>query len=312
VLTNKEKSFISAVVYVNNNESNIVEFLDGLINTLKTGFEKFEIICVDDASEDASVAKIRGVAEQLENGIVSIINMSYFQGLEASMNAGVDLAIGDFVFEFDNNVIDYELSLIMDVYKQSLQGYDIVAASNAKRRLSSTLFYSLFNRNAKMQYELTTETFRILSRRAINRIHSMSKTIPYRKAVYANCGLKTNLIFYERSASIDPVKSKRAEKNRYDVAINSLILFTDVAYKIAIFLALLMMGATLAGVFYTIAIFILGQPVAGYTTIMLVTTGGFFGVFSILGIIIKFLSILVDLVFKKQKYVIESIEKISK
>ena len=38
----------------------------------------------------------------------------------------------------------------------------------------------------------------------------------------------------------------------------------------------------------------------------------FFSVFAILAVIIKYLSILVDLTFKKQKYMIESIEKLTK
>ena len=50
----------------------------------------------------------------------------------------------------------------------------------------------------------------------------------------------------------------------------------------------------------------------GFTTTMLVLTGSFFGVFAILTIIIKYLSLLVNLIFKKQRYLVESIEKISK
>jgi dolichol-phosphate mannosyltransferase len=71
-----------------------------------------------------------------------------------------------------------------------------------------------------------------------------------------------------------------------------------------------MMAATLAGGIYVMLIFLLGKPVAGYTTMMLLITASFFGVFAILAVILKYLSILVNLVFSKQKYMIESIEKI--
>lgn len=84
------------------------------------------------------------------------------------------------------------------------------------------------------------------------------------------------------------------------------------AYRISMLMTAVMMIATLGGVIYTIAVFALGQPVAGYTTTMLVLTGSFFGVFAILAMIIKYLSVLVDLIFKKQKYIIESIDKITK
>ena len=39
---------------------------------------------------------VREIAQTAGDGIISLINMSYHQGLEPSMNAGVDLAIGRF------------------------------------------------------------------------------------------------------------------------------------------------------------------------------------------------------------------------
>jgi len=307
----KEKSFLSAVVYVCNDEVQIGLFLSALIGVLESGFEKYEIICVNDASIDNSAAVIRGIAKKEGSGIVSLVNMSYRQGLEASMNAGVDLAIGDFVYEFDSIYMDYAPQLILSVYRRSLEGYDIVAASGKRRSLSSTLFYLTFNRNAHLQYELHSETFRILSRRAINRIHSMSKTIPYRKALYANCGLKMDTVFYEPDRP-DAGKRSLDKRHRLTAAFDSLILFTNVAYKIATFFAAILMAATLAGGIYAIVVYLTGQPVAGFTTTLLVIAASFFGVFAILAIIIKYLSVIVDLVFSNQEYNFESVEKISK
>lgn len=309
-MTYKEKNFLSAVVYVNNDEKGIMPFLIQLLKTLDANFEKYEIICVNDASKDKSASIVREIAQTNGDGIVTLINMSYHQGLEPSMNAGVDLAIGDFVLEFDYIDMDYEPSLIMKVYQQSLNGSDIVAASSKQNRISSKIFYALFNKNANLQYELQTETFRILSRRAINRIFSMSNTIPYRKALYANCGLKMDTVFYTPN---DPMPGKKPNsQDRYETAFDALILFTNLAYKITILLAGAMMIATLAGGGYTVVIYFLGIPVAGYTTTMLVITAAFFGVFGILAMVIKYLSVIVRLIFNEQRYIVESVEKISK
>ena len=175
------------------------------------------------------------------------------------MNAGVDLAIGDFVFEFDNTVMDYDESMIMKIYQHALTGFDIVSASpDRKAKLSSRVFYSLFEQNATVSYKLSTETFRILSRRAINRIDSMNKTIPYRKAAYIASGMKLTMIIY------------------------------------------------------TLLVFFLGNPIEGWTTTLLFLSVAFFGLFGILTIIIKYLQIIVDMVFKRKHYIIESIEKLTK
>jgi len=310
---NKEKNFASAVVYVRNNENNMKVFITNLNDVLKANFAKYEIIFVNDASTDNSTGEIKEYADTIQNSVISILNMSYYQGLELSMNAGVDLSIGDFVYEFDTIEIDYDLKVIMEVYYQSLGGYDIVSASsNTKQKVSSSLFYWVFNKAAKNQYMLGTESFRILSRRAINRVHAMSKTIPYRKAVYANCGLKLGMVKYDSTKPVVYEKSKNKMSMKQEVAIDALILFTDLAYKFTIAMTLLMMLITVIAAIYAVVIFMIGSPIAGWTTTILFLAFSFFGLFAILAIIIKFLSILVDLVFKKQKYVFESIEKISK
>lgn len=309
---NKEKNFLSAVIYVNNNEDKIADFLRQLNDIFSENFEKYEIICVNDDSCDGSVKIIKNMAGQMKNCVLSVINMSYFQGIEASMNAGVDLAIGDFVFEFDNIDMDYDINLVMEIYRHSLKGYDIVSASNSNSTFFSKIFYKLYNKSADIKYKLNTETFRIISRRAINRIHSMSKTIPYRKALYANCGLSIDTIFYKSNNRQKKKKSKKMVRYRQDTALNALILFTDIAYRTVMYITILMMLLTISVIIYTITVYVNGKPVPGFTTIMLVMTGSFFAVFAILLVIIKYLSLLVELVFMKQKYTIQSIEKITK
>lgn len=312
--SNKEKNFISAVLYVNNSTDQITEFLEGLYNILDKSFDKYEIICVNDGSTDDSAIKIKEFINQTNNTILSIVNMSTYQGIELSMNAGVDLSIGDFVFEFDNLNMDYPANTIMDVYFKSLKGFDIVAASPGLiSRKSSLLFYKVFNKYSQSTYKLKTESFRVLSRRAINRVHSISKTLPYRKAIYANCGLKTDTIEYKQAKCKNYKESRQVNEFRKSMAVDSLILFTNVAYKISTALTSLMALFTVfVGVYTVVTYLSKNKPIAGWTTTMLFLSVGFFGVFLVSAIIIKYLSILVDLVFKKQKYLIESIEKITK
>ena len=313
MINNKESNFVSAIIYVHNNEKDIANFLWNINKILSENFDKYEIICVNDNSTDSSINEIKKISKEISETIISIINMSYYHGIELSMNAGIDLSIGDFIYEFDSIKVDYELDVIMDIYKEALKGYDIVSAkSNFKKRLSSRIFYKIFNSNADITYPISTETFRILSRRAINRVKAMNKTIPYRKAIYANCGLNINVITYKSIKNEKVHMSKEVKKNRKELAVDSIILFTNVSYKFAITMAIIMMLVVAFTAIYTIYIFIYSQPIAGWTTTMLFLSFAFFGIFSILTIMIKYLSIVIDLVFKKQKYLIQSIEKVTK
>ena len=301
--SNKQKNFVSAVVYVRNDEDTINQFLTTLCDVLEENFEKYEIILLNDASKDASRELIKNF--QSRGGMITLVNMSYPQGLEGCMYAGLDLAIGDFVFEFDRASMDYERELIMQAYHRSLAGFDIVACGRENVSAFSKLFYWIYNNNSGGQYKLKSETFRLISRRAINRIHSMSIDIPYRKAVYCNCGLKMDFIGYA-SANAD---KKKAVKGRYDTATTTLIMFTTLGYQIALLFSLIMMTATLASVVYIITVYATGSPVEGWTTTMLLVSFGFFMLCTILTIVIKYLSIILKLVFRRQKYLIESVEK---
>lgn len=312
MIANKEKNFVSAVIYVHNNERTIEEFIEYVDGVLYNNFEKYEIVCVNDYSTDKSIEKIKSITNKVY-GLLSILNMSFYQGIELSMNAGVDLAIGDFVFEFDSTIIDYPKEMIINVYNRSLKGFDIVsvAPNKTKNRFSMT-FYSLFNKFSKTTYKLRTETFRLLSRRAINRVHSMSSTIPYRKAFYANCGLMTDVIVYDNNVSNIKTHTYEQVEKRKDTAINSLILFTDIGYKFAITLSVIMILVAMGTALYTLIIFLSRKPVEGWTTTMLFLSIAFFGLFALGAVIIKYLTVILDLIFKKQKYTIESIEKVKK
>ena len=306
----KEKNFISAVIYVRNNENNIIESLETINNYLRENFLSYEIICVNDDSKDKSIEKIKEFSANADSGIISILNMSYYQGTEQSMNAGIDLSIGDFVYEFDTTTISYPIELLRQVYDKCLTGFDIVSAyPKFSMHKQSSIFYKFFNMNFDSIYKIKTEAFRILSRRAINRVQSMSDTIPFRKAVYANCGLKSAGIEYKLLKQIPHTVSREREQQK-NTAINALILYTNVSYKFAMGIVGVIALCTILTAAYTIYIYYTGQPVKGWTTTMLFLSFGFFAITSILAIIIKYTALILDIVFKKQKYIIESIEKI--
>lgn len=309
----KQKCFLSAVVYVHNGGKTIRDFLIMLYHELVENFEHFEIICVDDSSTDDSVIQIKEAAKTMEEATLNLLYMSYFQGIELSMNAGTDLAIGDYVFEFDTPDYDYDKGMIMKIFRMAQTGFDIVSACpEKKQRFSSTFFYALFNKGTTGKYKMRTESFRIVSRRVINRVGSMNKTIPYRKAVYASSGLPVKSLVYECVKTQERGKDKLEDSYRKELAANTLILFTDLGYHFSIRMTLIMMLITLFTGIYAFIFYVCGTPIEGWTTTMLFMSAAFFGLFGILTIIVKYLSVIVGLLFRRQQYMVEGLEKITK
>lgn len=305
----REKNFISAIIYIHNNEKNIEFFLERLTSVLLENFTHSEIICVDDASTDATVDMVRKFAEKYKEISITIVHMSFFQGLESCMNAGMDFSTGDYVYEFDSLLMDYEKTIIFKAYQHVLDGYDIVNVSNdGKKKITSKIFYKYYNRYANTQYALNTETFRILSRRAINRVYGLNQSISYRKAVYACSGLDMDTITYKKMDKKMICTTETTK--RKEVATEAFVLFTDIGYRISRTLSVIMMLITVLVAIYAIIVFIGKTPVEGWTTTILFLAFAFFGLFSILAIIIKYLSIIVKILYEKQNYIFESVEKI--
>ena len=250
----------------------------------------------------------------LENISVSIIHLSFVQGQEAAMMAGIDMAIGDFVFEFDSPIVDYEFKEVMRVYRQALSGYDVVSASpNVAESFTSRSFYKIFRRYSKNKVQLNTESFRLISRRGINRINMLTHVNPYRKALYFNCGLKAiNLKYEPNDQSMVTAKRKYlANDSRLRLALDSLLLFTEVGEKVAFYLSLSMIVITFLILGYTLFIyFVRDHVIEGWTTLMLVMSVSFAGLFSMLAILTKYVSLVLSIQCNKQQYIFEAVEKV--
>ena len=312
-MENKEKNFASAIIYVHNAEDSIEQFLRTIIEVMENNFEHSEIICVNDFSNDKSLEKIKNISNIANLTSVSVINLSHFHGLEMAMSAGMDLAIGDFVFEFDNTILDFNPDEIMKIYMRSLSGFDIVTASPDKpEAFSSKMFYKVFKSFSNNKYEMTTESFRILSRRVINRIADMNRSVPYRKVIYANSGLKIDNIRYNVVHVGGNCVCNKANNYRFDLAVETLILFTDFGYRFSSFMTFIMMFISILTVVYAVFIYLTAKPIEGWTTTIIFMSISFFALFVVLTIVIKYLKIILDLIFKKKYYNFESIEKLTK
>lgn len=300
----KEKNFVSAIIYLRNGEKDLLSFLDALGGQLEEHFDKFEIIVAKASCRDGNIGLLRDWAAKKSHPL-TILHMSLEQSRENCMNAGIDASIGDFVFEFDSLRMPYDPGLIFKAYERALEGHDIVSVCPEKQQGLSALFYGIFNRNSHSAYPIRTEAFRVVSRRAINRVHAMSDYMPYRKAAYAASGLRCSMLSF-------PGALRETQESRFRLAVESLLLYTNAGYRFSVGLTLAMMLVALAATAYAICIFATGRPIEGWTTIMLVLTLGMAGLFGVLSIIIKYLALLLNLVFCRQPYLIENIEKIQK
>lgn len=95
------------------------------------------------------------------------------------------------------------------------------------------------------------------------------------------------------------------------MAIDSFIYFTNALERIsAIISGVFLLITILVGVYIIADFFSQDKIVEGWVSTMGFMAMGFFGVFVLLTIILKYLSVLINLIFRQQRYLVADIEKL--
>ena len=307
----KEQAFLSIVVQVKNHQKFVKEFFIDIDNLLKDRFKSYEYIIVNNNSKDDTMKIIENISEKIK-GSINVVSLPWDHNIENSMKAGIDLAIGDFVFEFDRPIKDFENELMINMYLKCLEGYDVVAAvPDSKIKFSSKLFYRILNKVSYRNMELTTENFRIVSRRAINRTMSRKGTFKYRKALYHYSGFDTKIIRYKKTKdySVDDLNIT----DKIEFVSNVLVYYSNIGTKICGLISLIFLLLSISGFFYAIFSYIFSDNlVFGWTTTMVFLSGSFAGLFIVLMFISKYLESILTEIKNNTSYTYKSVDKFQK
>jgi dolichol-phosphate mannosyltransferase len=300
--------FVSVVAYIYNNESTISEFLRIIDDFMHQSFENYEIILVNDCSTDMTIEKANKTIEEL-NGNITILNLSRKHGIELAMMAGLHRSIGDFVFEIESTVIDYPIDILRHLFKTSTSGYDIVAAASTKKPgIYSKLFYSLVNKISFLNLSLSTESLRIVSRRALNAMLHLKEKVRYRKALYAFTGYRSSKLEYQPLSNVKK-EGKKLNMENISLALDVIVSFSNYGLKLAHYMSLTFFLFSIFMIGYSLYNYIFNvRVVEGWTTIMILISAGFAGLFFILGMLGEYLARVLIEVQERPFYTIKSVE----
>lgn len=309
----KEYKFVSAVIYIHNEQKYIQEFVQMIYKYLNDRFYKFEIICVDDASSDSSISKVQQIVEENRLTNVSLISMDIYQGREASMEAGVDFSIGDYVYELEwIDLVEPEhyVKLLWNAYKTALSGFDIVSTAAPKpSNIQSKIFYKIYNKFNLNYTPLTPERFRIVTRRAINRVSNLNNSIVYRKALFSNCGLKSKVLEYTNGVPVQN-SEKNVQKNKSKLGTHVLLAYTTFIQKVSegiVFLNILNLLITSCLIIFNLA---RGDIVSEISLLWLGISILSVAISAIILFALKYLELILGLLLRKENYIVGAVSKL--
>ena len=234
----------------------------------------FEIVYINDGSTDDTLEIIMQL--RTSDSQVTLLDLSRNFGKEIALTAGLQNAIGDAVVVIDADLQDPP-ELIPELISEWQNGYDVVYAQRTHRkgeslvkRTTAHFFYRIIQRISKISIPEDTGDFRILSRRAVNALNSFDEQHRFMKGLFAWIGYRQKAVHYQR----DPRQAGETKWNYWKLwnfAIDGITSFTIAPLKISTYLGLLTAaGAFTYGFYMLIETLIVGNPVPGYPSLIVI------------------------------------------
>src|SRR3954469_12242490 len=168
---------LSVVAPAYNEAENIGAFVARVAPVLDGTQEDWEIVLVDDGSEDATWAAIDAAAREDER--VHGIRLSRNFGHQLALTAGLSVARGDGVITMDSD-LQHPPEAIPALLVAAREGSDVVYAVRSIedaagfwKRFSARVFYRVLNRLSSLELPEGAADFRYMSRRVVDVLGAM-------------------------------------------------------------------------------------------------------------------------------------------
>lgn len=265
---------LSIIAPMYNEESNIDCFFETLIPVLTCLCLEYEIICINDGSNDRTLEKL--ITYHQNNPRIKIISFSRNFGKEIALTAGLHHSNGKAIIPIDTDLQDPP-ELIEGLVEKWREGYDVVYAVRRLRlgestfkRLTANVFYRFINFISDTPIPKDTGDFRLFDRRVVKALNRIPERTRFMKGLFAWVGFKQVGIEYDRQ----PRHQGKTNWNYWKLwnfALDGITLFSTFPLRlwsyIGIIISFLSFGYASFLILRTV---IYGRDFPGYASIMVV------------------------------------------
>jgi len=273
-------AFISIIVPFYNESEGVSTFREALDSALKDLPDvRFEIVCVDDGSQDDTLSRLIEIARDDSRYVV--IELSRNFGKEAALTAGMDASLGDAVVPLDADLQDPP-SLLPQMVAEWRKGAEVVLARRTDRRTDSFMkrktaevFYRVHNKLSNVRIPENVGDFRLMDRCVVEALKRLPERQRFMKGLFAWVGY--------RSVTVDYVRGLRAAGETkfsgwglWNLALEGITSFSTAPLKIWTYLGGVgAIAAVLYACFVVIRTIVFGVDVPGYASMLVLIL--FFG-----------------------------------
>ena len=266
---------LSLVVPCYNEEATVEIYYNTVLELESKMGVELEFCFVDDGSKDCTLSILKKLHDK--DPRVHYISFSRNFGKEAGIYAGLELATGDLVAVMDVDLQDPPFLLIdmLEILNDSEQDYDCVATRRSTRKgepflrsCFARLFYKIINKISDVEIIDGARDFRMMKKQVVEAIIKDKEYNRFSKGIYSWVGFKTRWISYEnieRSAGT----TKWSFWNLFRYSVEGFLAYSTLPLTIVSVIGVVMCGfAFLALLFIVFRAFFIGDPVAGWPSLV--------------------------------------------
>jgi len=263
---------LSIVIPIYNEEGLIDDLLNRTASALDAFSSDYEIILVDDGSEDQSLPNL--LKWQGNNPRIKVLSLSKNFGHQAAFTAGLEHARGNIIGMMDGDLQDPP-ELFQEMYRKiTEENYDVISGTrtgrkgNGSRNFYTFLFHLFFRNVAVIQNMENTGNFSMMKREAVDALLTMKEKVRYLPGLRSFIGFK--------QGSVDFVRDERSEgepkmslTKLFILASDAIFSFSRFPIKFCLYLGLIGTFVFMCAGVYVLIAKIFGFAVIGWSSTLL-------------------------------------------
>ena len=261
-MNSKASPVLSVIGPVYNEVEILPSFYTRIRDVMENIGEPWELILVDDGSNDGSTEISKELAR--EDPHVRPVVFSRNFGHQIALTAGLDYSRGQAVVVIDTDLQDPP-EVIPDLVSKWREGFDVVYAVRAERegetmfkKATASFFYRFINRITDVDIPLDTGDFRLMDRKVVDVLNTMREKHRFPRAMASWVGFKQIGVEYKREARTAG-ETKYPFRKMFQLALNAITSFSYFPLQLATYIGFICAGVSALAILVVIVMRLIGN-----------------------------------------------------
>ena len=228
---------LSVVVPLHDEEQSVGPLARRVRETLDGIGESWEVILVDDGSDDGTYREC--VALHRGDSRFRVLRLSRNFGHQLALTAGLDMASGEAVVTMDGD-LQHPPEVIPELVEQWHKGHAVVYAVMVERQgeskakdVTARMFYRVLTRLTDVDVPASAGDFRLVDRKALDAFLRLRESNRYVRGMFSWVGFEQTGVSYVSGPRVAG-KSKYTIGRMLRLAVDAIVGFSDRPLRIAL------------------------------------------------------------------------------